>query len=195
MCISVIIFVDVLCGGYVLIFGLISIIIKDIKEFGEVYEMPKFDSKHPYKKMLEDANHLVTSQSVSEIYLKIKQEGQLNKFLALVQYCSGQGLDLAQSVDLILSRMSGYINRRKFSAETFAYMINNHHDVADAWFWGDGDVTDGVTNIMIKKKALKLVLSDDATMQDIKTYHELYNNKNSVSDNTTTISFNLHKDG
>lgn len=195
MCISVIIFVGVLCGGYVLIFGLISIIIKDIKEFGEVYEMPKFDSKHPYKKMLEDANHLVTSQSVSEIYLKIKQEGQLNKFLALVQYCSGQGLDLAQSVDLILSRMSGYINRRKFSAETFAYMINNHHDVADAWYWGDGDITDGVTNIMIKKKALKLVLSDDATMQDIKTYNELYNNRNSISDNATTINFNLHKDG
>lgn len=144
----------------------------------------------PYKQLLMNTPTLCKSQIYSEIYNKLKSEGRLGRFIAVVQYCSIQGYDIDKAVEFIRKSFPGYISE-EFDKEAFELMLKAHTDISDAW--GFGELGDEVTHIQIKNIALR-ILEKSGTMEDIKEYFEIFGKQDTNSnDNRTIINFNLEK--
>lgn len=146
-----------------------------------------------YRQMLSNTANLCKSQVYNEIYSKLKRDNRLNRFIAVVQYCSLKGYDKEDSVKFISRAFPGYIDEKLFTAECFDDMIKSYGDISMAW--GYGPLGDEITNIAIKNKAVSLIEKTDS-IADIEIYNKIYNNldKVNVEENKgTTFNFNLSK--
>jgi hypothetical protein len=143
--------------------------------------------------MLENAPNLCKSQVYNTLYERLKKDKRLDRFIAVVQYCSMSGLDIEDSIKVICKSFPSYISDKDLTVGCFEDMIKNYHDIAVAW--GYGDLGDEITQIIVKNKALRLVENTD-NMDDIVKYQALFGNKNeklTLEDNKTTVNFNLFK--
>lgn len=145
-----------------------------------------------HKEMVLNAPALCKSQVYNEVYLKLRKDRRLDRFIAVVQHCSMTGLNIEETVKVICKSFPGYIDAKDMTVACFEDMIKYYHEISIAW--GYGDVGDDITNIMIKNKALKIIENTDS-MDDIVKYHEVFGMKTVVNneDNKTTVNFNLIK--
>lgn len=148
-----------------------------------------------YRQMLDNTETLCKSQVFNELYEKLKSEGRLSRFIATVQYCSMSGLNVNDTVDVVIKAFPGYISEKEFTVDCFNDMLQNYSDVAVAW--GYGTLGDEISNIIIKNKALKLIERTDK-IEDIEIYNRVFNSvgssdKEGNSNKETVINFNLNK--
>lgn len=147
-----------------------------------------------YRKMYANTPQLCKSQVYNALYDKLKKDGRLDRFIAVVQYCSMSGLDIKDSVQVLVKSFPSYIDEKDLTVDCLTDMIKNYSDISIAW--GYGSLGDEISQIIVKNKALKIVENTD-NMEDIRAYQELFGNKNEISstDNKTTVNFNLFKKG
>lgn len=147
-----------------------------------------------YRKMYENTPQLCKSQVYNTLYDKLKKDGRLDRFIAVVQHCSMSGVDIKGARDVLVKAFPGYIDEKDLTIDCLNDMIKNYSDISIAW--GYGSLGDEISQIIVKNKALRLVEKTD-NMQDIVMYQELFGNKNEISstDNKTTVNFNLFKKG
>lgn len=147
-----------------------------------------------YRKMYENTPQLCKSQVYNALYDKLKKDGRLDRFIAVVQHCSMSGVDIEGARDVLVKAFPGYIDEKDLTIDCLNDMIKNYSDISIAW--GYGSLGDEISQIIVKNKALRLVEKTD-NMQDIVMYQELFGNKNEISstDNKTTVNFNLFKKG
>ena len=147
-----------------------------------------------YRKMYENTPQLCKSQVYNALYDKLKRDGRLDRFIAVVQHCSMSGVDISGARDVLVKAFPGYINERDLTIACLEDMIKNYSDISIAW--GYGSLGDEIAQIIVKNKALRLVEKTDS-MQDIAMYQEMFGSKNDISstDNKTTVNFNLFKKG
>lgn len=145
-----------------------------------------------YRQMMKDTPTLCKSQVYNDIYGKIKREGRLNRFLATIQYCSSNGMDINKTVKFICDSFPCYIDNKQFTADCFKEMLKSFGDVAEAW--GYGKAGDMISDIIIKNRALHLIEKTDS-MEDIQIYKQLFDNvsKDKNDNSGTVINFNLKK--
>lgn len=145
-----------------------------------------------YRKMYENTPQLCKSQVYNALYDKLKKDGRLDRFIAIVQYCSMSGLDIKDSVQVLVKSFPSYINEKDLTVDCLKDMIKNYSDISIAW--GYGSLGDEISQIIVKNKALRIVEKTD-NMEDIRAYQELFGNKNEINsaDNKTTVNFNLFK--
>ena len=146
-----------------------------------------------YRKMYANTPQLCKSQVYNELYDKLRKDGRLDRFIAVVQHCSMSGVDIKGARDVLIKAFPGYINDRDLTIECLEDMIKNYPDVSVAW--GYGPLGDEISQIIVKNKALRLVEKTD-NMQDIVMYQEMFGNKNEVAsatDNGTVFNFNMTK--
>lgn len=144
------------------------------------------------RKMLDNAETLCKSQVYNELYDRLRKDLRLDRFIAIVQYCSINGLDIKDTIDTICKSFPSYIDKKDLTESCFRDMISNYHDIAVAW--GYGKLGDEISNIIVRNKALKIVETTDS-MEDIQIYNSLYGSKEEINseDNKTTVNFNLFK--
>lgn len=147
-----------------------------------------------YRKMYENTPQLCKSQVYNALYDKLKKDGRLDRFIAVVQHCSMSGVDIKGARDVLVKAFPGYIDEKDLTIDCLNDMIKNYSDISIAW--GYGSLGDEISQIIVKNKALRLVEKTD-NMQDIVMYQGLFGNKNEISstDNKTTVNFNLFKKG
>lgn len=147
-----------------------------------------------YRKMYENTPQLCKSQVYNALYDKLKRDGRLDRFIAVVQHCSMSGVDIKGARDVLVKAFPGYIDNKDLTIECLEDMIKNYSDISVAW--GYGSLGDEIAQIIVKNKALQLVEKTDS-MQDVVMYQEMFGNKNNISsnDNKTTVNFNLFKKG
>ena len=147
-----------------------------------------------YRKMYENTPQLCKSQVYNALYDKLKRDGRLDRFIAVVQYCSMSGLDIKDSVQVLIKSFPSYIDKKDLTVACLTDMIKNYSDISVAW--GYGSLGDEISQIIVKNKALKIVEKTN-NMEDIQAYQEMFGNKNEISstDNKTTVNFNLFKKG
>lgn len=147
-----------------------------------------------YRKMYANTPQLCKSQVYNALYNKLKKDGRLDRFIAVVQYCSMSGLDIKDSVQVLVKSFPSYINEKDLTVDCLKDMIKNYNDISVAW--GYGSLGDEISQIIVKNKALRIVEKTD-NMEDIRAYQELFGNKNEINstDNKTTVNFNLFKKG
>lgn len=147
-----------------------------------------------YRKMYANTPQLCKSQVYNALYDKLKKDGRLDRFIAVVQYCSMSGLDIKDSVQVLVKSFPSYINEKDLTVDCLKDMIKNYNDISVAW--GYGSLGDEISQIIVKNKALRIVEKTD-NMEDIRAYQELFGNKNDINstDNKTTVNFNLFKKG
>lgn len=151
-------------------------------------------STEQYRKMYKDAD-LCKSQIFNEVYNKLKTERRLDRFIAVVQYCSMSGINIDETVEVLLKAFPGYLSPDKLTVSCLNDMITNYSDISIAW--GYGSLGDEISQIIVKNKALKIVEKSD-NMDDIAAYQSLFGKKIEESnnvDNKTTVNFNLFKKG
>lgn len=141
------------------------------------------------RKMLEGQN-LCKSQTNSEIYERLKNDGQLKRFVACIQYCSSKGMNIDSALQFILQHFGGFLNKKEFTRECFVKLLNTYGIFGSAWGMGiDGDE---INRTMLKNRAFELALK--GSMEDIKTYNELYDAvTKSVEDSKPVFNFNINK--
>lgn len=146
------------------------------------------------RKMLDNNNTLCKSQVYNELYDKIRRDGRLNRFIAVIQYCSQSGLSIEDSVAKIADSFPSYIKADDFTVDCFKDMISNYSDISLAW--GYGPLGDEISNIMVRNKALEIIGKTD-NMADIEIYNKLYGNRDTVNtnneDSKTIFNFSLTK--
>ena len=141
-----------------------------------------------YSKMLAKKN-LVSSQTNGDIIDKLKSNSLYNRFLATLQYCSTKGFDLEKTLEYLYEAFPYFIDKKRFTCETLKNMIRDYPQISAAW--GYGIIGDDVSSIMIKNKALELVMKS-SSIEDIKVYKEIYDTSEQVTpDNRTIFNFNL----
>lgn len=147
-----------------------------------------------YRKMYANTPQLCKSQVYNALYNKLKKDGRLDRFIAIVQYCSMSGLDIEDSIKVLVKSFPSYINEKDLTVDCLKDMIKNYNDISVAW--GYGSLGDEISQIIVKNKALRIVEKTD-NMEDIRAYQELFGNKNDINstDNKTTVNFNLFKKG
>jgi hypothetical protein len=147
-----------------------------------------------YRKMYANAPQLCKSQVYNALYDKLKKDGRLDRFIAVVQYCSMSGLDIKDSVQVLVKSFPSYIDEKDLTVDCLNDMIKNYSDISVAW--GYGSLGDEISQIIVKNKALKIVENTD-NMEDIRAYQEMFGKKDEISstDNKTTVNFNLFKKG
>ena len=147
-----------------------------------------------YRKMYANTPQLCKSQVYNALYDKLKKDGRLDRFIAVVQYCSMSGLDIKDSVQVLVKSFPSYIDEKDLTVDCLTDMIKNYSDISIAW--GYGSLGDEISQIIVKNKALRIVEKTD-NMEDIRAYQELFGNKNDINstDNKTTVNFNLFKKG
>lgn len=147
-----------------------------------------------YRKMYANTTQLCKSQVYNALYDKLKKDGRLDRFIAVVQYCSMSGLDIKDSVQVLVKSFPSYIDEKDLTVDCLTDMIKNYSDISIAW--GYGSLGDEISQIIVKNKALKIVENTDS-MEDIRAYQEMFGKKNEISstDNKTTVNFNLFKKG
>lgn len=147
-----------------------------------------------YRKMYANTPQLCKSQVYNALYDKLKKDGRLDRFIAVVQHCSMSGVDIKGARDVLVKAFPGYIDEKDLTIDCLNDMIKNYSDISIAW--GYGSLGDEISQIIVKNKALRLVEKTD-NMQDIVMYQELFGNKNEISstDSKTTVNFNLFKKG
>ena len=145
-----------------------------------------------YRKMYANTPQLCKSQVYNELYDKLRKDGRLDRFIAVVQHCSMSGVDIKGARDVLVKAFPGYINDKDLTIECLEDMIKNYPDVSVAW--GYGPLGDEISQIIVKNKALRLVEKTD-NMQDIVMYQEMFGNKdNSGSvDKVTSVGFYIGK--
>lgn len=160
--------------------------------------MPKYGRGKPskntaiYRQMTQGIN-LCSSQTNNSIYMKLRAEGRLSRFIASVQFCSKAGLDIDATVDKLLSLFPCYLDPNVFTVDAFKDMLNSHSDVAIAWGFGpDGDA---ITDILIKNKAVSLIERTNS-IEDIKIYNDMFRvvePRASEERSGTVVNFNISK--
>lgn len=145
-----------------------------------------------YRMMYKDIPNLCKSQVYNQVYDKLRKDNRLDRFIAVVQYCSMSGLDIKDSVEVICKSFPSYIDEKDLTVDCLTDMIKNYSDIAIAW--GYGSLGDEISQIIVRNKALKLVEKTD-DMNDIVMYQEMFGKKSETSceDNKTTVNFNLFK--
>lgn len=145
-----------------------------------------------YRKMYENTPQLCKSQVYNALYDRLNRDGRLDRFIAVVQYCSMSGLDIEASIQVICKSFPSYISEKDLTVEVFRDMITSYHNIAVAW--GYGTLGDEISQIIVKNKALQLVQKTD-NMDDIVKYQSVFGKKeeSAVEDNKTTVQFNLFK--
>jgi hypothetical protein len=145
-----------------------------------------------YRQMLNNTEHLCKSQVYNRLYDRLKTDGRLDRFIAVVQYCSMSGLDIKDSIEVIVKSFPSYIDEKDLTVECFTDMIKNYNDISVAW--GYGSLGDEISQIIVKNKALRIVEKTDS-MQDIMIYQEMFGKKNDISneDKVTTVNLILGK--
>jgi hypothetical protein len=145
-----------------------------------------------YRQMYANAPNLCKSQVYNALYTKLKNDGRLDRFIAVVQHCSMLGVDLAGACDVLCKAFPGYIDSKDLTVACFEDMIKNYHDISVAW--GFGSLGDEISSIIVKNKALRLVEKTDS-MQDILMYQQMFgqNSTASIEEKATTVNFNLFK--
>ena len=145
-----------------------------------------------YRKMYENTPQLCKSQVYNALYDRLNRDGRLDRFIAVVQYCSMSGLDINDSIEVICKSFPSYISEKDLTVEVFRDMITSYHNIAVAW--GYGTLGDEISQIIVKNKALQLVEKTD-NMDDIVKYQSVFGKKeeSAVEDNKTTVQFNLFK--
>lgn len=145
-----------------------------------------------YKNMVIETPPLCKSMVYNQLYNKLKNENRLDRFIAVVQYCSMSGLDIETTVKTICEAFPSYISSNELDVKCFEDMIKNYSDVAVAW--GYGSLGDDISMIIVKNKALQLVQRTE-NMQDIVMYNEVFGKKPELNteDKKTTVNFNLFK--
>lgn len=147
-----------------------------------------------YRKMYENTPQLCKSQVYNALYDKLKRDGRLDRFIAVVQHCSMSGVDIKGAREVLVKAFPGYIDEKDLTIDCLEDMIKNYPDISIAW--GYGSLGDEIAQIIVKNKALRLVEKTDS-MQDIAMYQEMFGNNNGINstDNKTTVNFNLFKKG
>lgn len=146
-----------------------------------------------YRDMLENTNVLCTSMVYNELYDKLRKDKRLDRFIAVVQYCSIQGYNKKQTVEKLVSSFPGYITDKELTVKCFEEMLKVHNDISVAWGWGD--LGDDITQVQLKNKALSLI-ENNGTLEDIKMYNEIFvktDGAASATDGGTVFNFNMTK--
>ena len=146
-----------------------------------------------YRKMYANTPQLCKSQVYNELYDKLRKDGRLDRFIAVVQHCSMSGVDIKGARDVLVKAFPGYINDKDLTIECLEDMIKNYPDVSVAW--GYGPLGDEISQIIVKNKALQLVEKTD-NMQDIVMYQEMFGKTDETSsneNNATVFNFNMTK--
>lgn len=146
-----------------------------------------------YRDMLENTDVLCTSMVYNALYDKLRKDKRLDRFIAVVQYCSMQGYNKEQTVEKLVSSFPGYITDKELTVKCFDEMLKVHNDISVAWGWGD--LGDDITQVQLKNKALSLIESN-GTLEDIKMYNEIFVKTDEISGNAnngTVFSFNMTK--
>lgn len=148
----------------------------------------KSKKTYDYREMLNKKN-LVSSQTNGDIIDKLKSNSLYNRFLATLQYCSTKGFDFEKTLEYLCEAFPYFIDKKRFTCETLKNMIRDYPQISAAW--GYGNIGDDVSSIMIKNKALELVMKS-SSIEDIKVYKEIYDKVEQVTpDNRTIFNFNL----
>ena len=114
---------------------------------------------------------LVPDKLEDELYTLLYNEGRLDRFKAIIQFCSSKGLSIAETVERLKKALPGYLSNKMFNIEVFVEMLKNHTDIAEAWGYGtDGDE---ITKILIKNKAIDIALSSNS-LDDIEKFNKMY---------------------
>ena len=157
----------------------------------------KANQTEKYRQMFANdpnAKNLCKSQIYSASYCKLQRDRRLDRFIALVQYCSMSGLNIQGACEVIKKAFPGYIRNNELTVEIFEEMIKNYKDISIAW--GYGKIGDDIANIIVKNKALGLVQKTDS-MEDVKLWNDMYgNNKNVSADNVdkvTSVGFYINR--
>ena len=146
-----------------------------------------------YRKMYANTPQLCKSQVYNELYDKLRKDKRLDRFIAVVQYCSMQGYNKEQTVDKLVSSFPGYITDKELTVKCFEEMLKVHNDISAAWGWGD--IGDDITQVQLKNKALSLI-ENNGTLEDIKMYNEIFVKTDEISgneNNGTVFNFNMTK--
>lgn len=145
-----------------------------------------------YRQMYKNAPQLCKSQVYNALYDKLKRDGRLDRFIAVVQYCSMSGLDIKDSIDVLVKSFPSYIDKKDLTVDCFTDMIKNYNDISVAW--GYGSLGDEITQIIVKNKALKIV-ETTTNMQDIAMYQEMFGKKETSSntEKVTSVGFYIGK--
>lgn len=146
-----------------------------------------------YRDMLEKTDVLCTSMVYNELYDKLRKDRRLDRFIAVVQYCSIHGYNKKQTVEKLVSSFPGYITDKELTVKCFDEILKVHHDVSVAWGWGD--LGDDITQVQLKNKALSLI-ENNGTLEDIKMYNEIFvktDGAASTTDGGTVFNFNMTK--
>jgi hypothetical protein len=147
-----------------------------------------------YRKMYKNAPQLCKSQVYNALYDKLKRDGRLDRFIAVVQYCSIHGYNKEQTVKKLVSSFPGYITDKELTVKCFDEMLKAYNDISVAWGWGD--LGDDITQVQLKNKALSLI-ENNGTLEDIKMYNEIFVKTDEASgneNNGTVFNFNMTKD-
>lgn len=145
-----------------------------------------------YKEMLEEVPTLCKSQVYNELYGKLRKDGRIDRFIAIVQYCSQSGLSLEETVKKISEMLPGYLNEEELTVDCFKEMLKMYSDVSIAWGWGT--LGDDITQVQLKNRALSIINSSNGTMDDIQKYQEVFGkgtSNKSNEDNRVNFNFNL----
>lgn len=139
----------------------------------KAYDGRRRENKTNTREMLENST-LCPSQQYSELYTKLKTERQLDRFIAILQFCSSTGKTLDDTLEYIIDKFGGFLNKKTFNISALCGLINTYGEIGKAWGFGsDGDV---INDIMIKNKAVDMIMRS-TDMSDIEIYSKIYNNK------------------
>jgi len=125
---------------------------------------------------------------VSELYTKLQTDNRLDRFLALIQYCSSEGKTVDQLIEFLFKTLPGYLNSRDFNATIFKAMCKNHSDVSAAW--GFGCLGDAINMTMIKNRAVQIAM-ETKDIGQIKTFKEMYDTVVSEQSKPPAVRFTL----
>lgn len=145
-----------------------------------------------YRAMYDKTPQLCKSQVYSELYERMRRDGRLARFIAVIQYCSIKGFDMDDTVEIVCSSFPSYIDKVDFTVNTFKDMLSTYNDIAVAW--GYGNIGDEISNIIVRNKALRLVEKTE-NIEDVIRYQEVFGSKSDevTKDNNTTVNFILNK--
>lgn len=126
--------------------------------------------------ILDNMGIACTNAVGNNVYLKLRTEGRLQRFVAVIKVCSTRGNNIKETVDELLRSFPGYIDSKELNEDVFKDMLRNHYEISEAW--GFGVMGDEVNKQIIADVALDIALkSNDITV--IKEYNSMYNKENS----------------
>lgn len=128
-----------------------------------------------------------------ELYEKLKRDGKLPKFRAMLTIYSEDNIPLNE-VTANFKQMYGKYLTDEWCEQVLRDMIDFYPDLSESWFIGGNmDSNDRVVRRMVKDRA-DTIATTTSKMKDIEIWENLYGDKKTINgevDKRTIVNFNL----